>query len=299
MVGELMARGKEDILRNLFTERELERKLSRAQYELQKYLKRKDYLIAAFRALDTAHMYVLLQDTQEANHYYRTALEYLDNAKLQPLWVRLECLIVLGKHEEALNMASADPHYTALGLALLHEEIGNNDTARNLYREVAARESVKKESKTIFRPHFLQYLSDLWEKAQDTERARPLNEKAVQMWEETRDTRYDSLAPIEKAWLYEEIGYIYQKAAQVEAAMDYYQKAKTMYRKAYLEDPTATGAHQVDGDWASYEQWFHIQLPELNMIDFGFERSWKLDSKRIKYRILILQEKMRHEADPQ
>ncbi|MGC1122359.1 MAG: hypothetical protein WBA22_14805 [Candidatus Methanofastidiosia archaeon] len=294
-----MAFGNTHILRNLFTEKELRRKLKRAEYELQKYLKRKDYRIAASRALDTAHMYVLLQDTQEANHYYRTALEYLDNAKLQPLWVRLECLIALGKHEEALNIASTDPHYTVLGLALLHEKIGNNDTARNLYREVAARESVKKESKTILRPHFLQYLSDLWEKAQDIERARFFNEKAVQTWEETKDTRYDSLAPIEKAWLHEEIGYIYQKAAQFKIAMDYYQKAKTMYRKAYTEDPTATGAHQVDGDWDSYEQWFYMQLPELDMIDFGFERLWKFDSKRLKYRILMLQEKMRHEADPQ
>lgn len=294
-----MAFGKAHILRNLFTEKELKRKLRRAQHELQKYLKRKDYGVAAFRALDTAHVYALLQDSREADHYYEAALGYLDNAKLQPLWVRLECLVALKKHEEALNIASTNPHYTVLGLALLHEKIGNNDTARNLYREVAARESVKKESKTSLRPHFLQYLSDLWEKAQDIERARFFNEKAVQTWEETKDTRYDSLAPIEKAWLYEEIGYIYQKAAQFKIAMDYYQKAKTMYRKAYLEDPTATGAHQVDGDWDSYEQWFHIQLPELNMIDFGFERSWKLDSKRIKYRILMLQEKIRHEADSQ
>jgi tetratricopeptide (TPR) repeat protein len=160
---------------------------------------------------------------------------------LQPLWVRLECLIALGKPEEALNIASTDPHYTVLGLALLHEKIGNNDTACNLYRKVTARESVKKESKTILRPHFLQYLSDLWEKAQDIERARFFNEKAVQTWEETKDTRYDSLAPIEEAWLHEEIGYICQKAAQFKIAMDYYQEARTMYRKAYTEDPTATG----------------------------------------------------------
>jgi tetratricopeptide (TPR) repeat protein len=299
MVGELMALGKEDILRNLFTERELKRKLSRAQHELQKYLKSKDYRMAAFRALDTAHVYALLHDSQEADHYYKAALDYLDNTELQPLWVRLECLIALGKSEEALNIASTDPHYTVLGLALLHEKIGKNDTARNLYREVAARESVKKESKTSLRPHFLQYLSDLWEKAQDLERARFFNEKAVQTWEETKDTRDDSLAPIEEAWLHEEVGYIYQKAAQFKTAMDYYQKAKTMYRKAYTEDPTATGAHQVDGDWDSYGKWFYMQLPELDMIEFGFERLWKFDSKRLKYRILMLQEKMRHEADPQ
>ncbi|MBU7023604.1 MAG: hypothetical protein HXS40_05500 [Theionarchaea archaeon] len=110
------------------------------------------------------------------------------------------------------------------------------------------------------------------------ERARFWNEKAVQTWEETRDTRYDSLAPVKKARLYEEISYIYQKATQFEVAMDYYQEAKTTYRKAYTEDPTATGAHQVDGDWDSYAQWFHMQLPELDMIDFGFERLWKFDS---------------------
>ncbi|MBU7039063.1 MAG: hypothetical protein HXS52_14135 [Theionarchaea archaeon] len=71
---------------------------------------------------------------------------------------------------------------------------------------------------------------------------------------------------------------------QFEVAMKYYQKAKITYRKACTEDSTAIGAHQVDGDRDFYAQWFHMQLPELHMIDFGFERLWKSDSKRLQYR---------------
>jgi tetratricopeptide (TPR) repeat protein len=297
MVGYLMVCRTADMLRNLFTEKELRKKLRRAQYELQKFLKKRDYRMAAFRALDEAHIYDLLGDKQESDYYYKAALEYLDNATFQPLWVRLECLIAFRRYEEALNIATTDPHLTKLGLAALHEHIGNSDSAYDLYKELAVKKSKKEESNANFRPHFFQYISDLWEKAQNMERAQFWNEKAVQTWEDIKDTNYDSLIPIEEAWLYEEIGYIYQKADQLETAMDYYQKAKTKYREAYIGDPTATGAHQVDGDWDTYAQWFHLQLPELDIIDFGFERLWKFDSKRIKYRMLVLQKKIRSGND--
>ena len=64
---------------------------------------------------------------------------------------------------------------------------------------------------------------------------------ARKAWEKMKDDM-ESLHTIEKAWLYEEVGYIYEKAGKFETAMNYYEKAQANYERAYTEDVTSAGA---------------------------------------------------------
>ena len=83
------------------------------------------------------------------------------------------------------------------------------------------------------------------EKDETPEKAHLLNQRAVEAWEKN-DTDYD---PLEKAWLYEEVGYIYERAGKLETAMKYYQKAKSKYERAYTKKYLdSTESNQVDGD---------------------------------------------------
>lgn len=280
-----------EIFKKLFTEQELKESLREAHYELQKELDDNDYRMAAFRGLDVAHIYDILGDKKKANHYYRITLNYLDSADFQPLWIRLECLSALGKHEEALKAVLDDPHYSQLGRANLYEKAGNHDIAREIYTELAMEHSKKAIRSEFLPPLFLQYASDLWERAQNIKEAREYNQMAREAWEKMKNNM-ESLHTIEKAWLYEEVGYIYEKAGKFETAMDYYEKAQANYERAYTEDVTSAGANYVDGDWDYYIPCFYLQLPEIRMIELSFEYFIKFDFKRIKYRILNLKEQM-------
>jgi tetratricopeptide (TPR) repeat protein len=268
--------------------------LQKARYELQKELDDKDYRMAAFRGLDVAHIYHILGDKKKANHYYRAALNYLDSADFQPLWIRLECLSALGKHEEALKIVLDDPHYTQLGRATLFEKAGNHDIAQKIYTELAIEHAKKAIKSEFLQPLFLQHAADLWERAHNIKEARKYNQMARKAWEKMKDNM-ESLHTIEKAWLNEEVGYIYEKAGKFETAMNYYEKAQANYEQAYAEDVTSAGAHYVDGDWDYYIPCFYLQLPEIRMIELSFEYFIKFDFKRIKYRILNLKEQMKKE----
>ena len=292
-----------EIFRKLFAEGELEELLEKAFETLRKYTEmienpEKDsfnqaYRMAVFYSLDIAHIYDLLGDREKAEKHYRATIEYLDCADFQPLWIRIECLDVLGKHKEALEAALDDSHYTKLGLAKLYEKAGKHDVAREIYTELAMEQS-KKAIKSKFLPLlFLQHASDLWARAQRTEEARKYNERAVKAWERMKDRIERSLHTIEEAWLFEEVGYIYEQAGKIEIAINYYKKAKAEYELAYTEDFTATGAHQVDGDWDYYARCFYFQLPEILKIELSLEYSMMFDFRRIKYRMLNLEEKMR------
>jgi tetratricopeptide (TPR) repeat protein len=282
-----------EILRKLFTEQELERTLSVALCKLQKELNDNDYRMAAFRSHDIAHIYDILENKKSAEHYYRSTIRYLDRAEFQPLWIRIECLNALGDHKEALEVLLNDPHHTRLGLAELYEKVGKYDTAREIYAELATEQSKKAERSKVFQSLFLQHASDLWERAQNTEEARKCNQRAVYAWEKMKDDMKRPLVSIEKAWLYEEVGYIYEKAGKFETAMKYYEKAESKYELAYTEDVASAETHYVDGDWGYYIECFYFQLPEIRMIKLRFEYFMKFDFRRIKYRILKLKEKMR------
>ena len=278
------------MVKALFTKRELERLLQKSCYRLQQELKRKDFSIVAFYGHDVARIYQLLGEVEKAQSYYEKTLGYVGQSKYQWLWIRQKCLIALGRSEEAKKVALNDPHITKYGLARLYEEIGDHAPAETLYAELAAQHSKKADESTYFNPQRYQYASDLWEKAHNMKEARIYNQKAVEAWE-TIGPEKESLHSIEKAWLHEEVGYIYQKAGNSKTAMDYYRKAWAYYREAYTIDVTATETNQVDGDWDFYAPWFSVQVPVDIVLKFRCEHPMKYDQRRMKYRKLSLKEK--------
>ena len=278
-----------EIVKTIYTKRELERNLHRSCYRLQEELKRKDFSGAAFYSLDVAIIYQFLGEIRKAQCQYEKTLEYVRESEYKWLSIREKCLIALGRIEEAREIALNDPHTTKRGLASLYEEIGDYDLAQELYTELAQEYSKKAHESTFFQPQKLQYASDLWEKACNTKETREYNQEAVEAWERISSLER-SLVSIEEAWLHEEVGHIYQKADNLETALNYYQKAWAHYRKAYTEDVTATGAHQIDGDWDSYVEWFSVQIPRNVVLTFRTEHPMKYDQRRMKYRKLSLRE---------
>jgi uncharacterized protein YjbI with pentapeptide repeats len=139
----------------------------------------------------------------------------------------------------------------------------------------------------------LQEKSDLWSKAQDADKKRKYNQRAIQTWERTTSDR--QLHAIEEAWLYEEVGYIYEKGGDLDTAQKYYQKARTKYREAYIqENARYTDCNQVDGDWEHYSCYFIRQLfIEYRMIALAVQSPLENDFKRIRYRIFVLEELMK------
>jgi tetratricopeptide (TPR) repeat protein len=278
-----------EIVKALYTKRELERNLHKSCYRLHESLERKDFSVAAFYSLDVAHIYQFLGEIGKAQSHYEKTLEYVGQSKYQWYDIREKCLIALGRIEEVREIVLNDPHITKRGLAGLYEKIGDYDLAQELYEELAQEHSKKADESTFFQPQKLQYASDLWEKARKTNETRTYNQKAVKAWQRISSIK-KSLASIEEAWLCEEVGYIYQKADNLKTAMNYYQKAWAHYRKAYTEDITATGAHQVDGDWDYYVEWFSMQIPGNVVLTFRSEHPMKYDQRRMKYRKLSLKE---------
>ena len=168
--------------------------------------------------------------------------------------------------------------------------MGNHDIAQEIYTELAIEQSKKADESEFLQPLFLQHASDLWEKAHKMKKARTYNQKAVEAWERI-GIEEESLVSIEKAWMHEEVGYIYQKADNSETAMDFYRKAWAYYREAYTIDVTATETNLVDGDWDFYAPWFFVQIPVDIVFKFRCEHPMKYDQRRMKYRKIRLKEK--------
>lgn len=82
----------------------------------------------------------------------------------------------------------------------------------------------------FWRPHYLQEGADLCEKAELYERLRIYNRRGAEAWEKMKDNIGRSLHSIEEAWLFEEVGYIYEKAGEFEKALEYYKMAEAKYR---------------------------------------------------------------------
>jgi tetratricopeptide (TPR) repeat protein len=279
---------KNEILKRLFTEQELREYLEEALKSLQEELDSKDYSIAVF------YLYELLGDRRKAEHYYQTTLGYLNHSKYQWLGIRIESLRALGRHQEALETTLNDPAHVKLRVAALYEDVGKQRIARDLYTKLAIEQSKKAdEVKGFFQPHHLQEASDLWSKACNYEKAREYNQQAVEAWEKIKDTIEGPMELAEEAWLYEEVGYIYEKAGKFETALEFYEKAKSKYEDAYTEDSGAIFVHQVDGDWDYYKEFFYVQFLGLRMFKLRVEHPMKYDYRRIKYRTLNLEDQMK------
>jgi tetratricopeptide (TPR) repeat protein len=246
-----------EIIVTLFTRRELERLLNKSCSRLQQNLERRDFSTVTFYSFDIARLY--------------------------------QCLIALRRKEEARETALNSPYPTKHWLATVYEELGDHDLAQTLYAELAAEHSREADESTYFQPQLLQYASDFWEKAHNMKEAQRYNQKGVEAWERIGPEK-ESLRPIERAWLHEEVGYIYQKAGNSKTAMDYYRKAWAYYREAYTEDREVTVDHQFDGDWDFYAPWFSEQIPHDIVFEFRCEHPMRYDQRRMRYRKLSLGE---------
>jgi tetratricopeptide (TPR) repeat protein len=213
-----------EIVEALFTKRELKRLLQTSWCRLQQELERKDFSIATFYSFDIARIYQFLGEPEKAQSQCEKTLEYVEQSKYQWKGIRRKCLIALGRKEEAREIVLSDPYPTKNLFAHLYEELGDHDLAQNYYAELAAEHSKEADESTYFQPQLFQYASDFWEKAHNAKEARRYNQKAVEAWERIGPEN-ESLYSIEKAWLHEEVGYIYQKAGNPEMAIDFYRKA--------------------------------------------------------------------------
>ncbi len=297
-----------EVFRKLFTREELEEILQKEFTCLEEYLGliqhpeqdnfNQGYRMAAFHTLSIGHTYDLLGDREKAEHYYRTTLDYLDHANFQPLWVRVGSLRALGRHKEALEATLNNPHHSEEGLAEAYDRAGDHETAQEMYTKLAAKQHCDPERMENFiYPQCLQFMSDLWERAHNTEKARKYNQLALKAWEKTKNNIEKRLYPIEEAWLYEGVGHIHEKAGDLAGAMEYYQKALGKYELGNKEEyRPSSETHYVDGDWDShYAGYFSTQLPEVNFVDFMAEYFMNFQLRRIRYRILRLEEKMKRE----
>jgi tetratricopeptide (TPR) repeat protein len=284
---------KNEILKKLFAERELREYLEEALKSLQEELYSKDYSIAVFYSFDAAYIYELLGDRRKSEHYYQTTLDYLNHSKYQWLGIRIECLRALGRDREALETALNDPHYSKLNLAELYRKAGKCEISRQLFAELAIKKSEETIWDMFFKPHFLQETSDLWSRACNIEKAREYNKQAVEAWEKIKDTIEGPMELVEEAWLYEEVGYIYEKTHKFATALKYYEKARSKYEDAYTKDPGVVFVHQVDGDWDYYGGFFYVQFLGQRMFRLRVEHPMKYDYRRIKYRTLNLEYQMK------
>jgi tetratricopeptide (TPR) repeat protein len=283
------------IIKNLYTREELQQKISEHLQNYKKYKSKNYYYLIAFLYSDIAHFYWLLGDEKKRDVYYE---------KIIDMWhdhpgrlVGLECvsaLSVLQRPEEALQIVLSDPKgWGVETLAQLYEELDRKAEAIVIYSSLATYSSKFSEAYYPFwQPHYLQEASDIWARIDSPDHALKYNQKAVAAWEHLKDNIQRSLSLIEEAWLYEEVGYIYEKTGKFETAMDYYQKAQSKYEKAHTEEPHIVGAHQIDGDWNRYFKFFIRQIPDFGFIHFRYEHPENNDYRRIKYRILNLEEQM-------
>ena len=285
-----------EIIVALFTRRELERLLHKSCSRLKQYLERKDFSTVTFYSFDIARLYRFLGEKEKAQSQFEKTLEYEEQSKYPWIHIRVKCLIALGRKEEAREVALNSPYPTKRWLATVYGELGDYDIAHTLYATLAAEHSKEADESTYFQPQRFQYASDLWEKAGNIMESRTYNQKAVEAWERVGPEE-ESPVSVEKAWLHEEVGYIYQKAGNPGAAMDYYRKAWAYYREAYMIDVTATETNQFDGDWDFYAPWFSEQIPRDIVFEFRCEHAMKYDQRRMRYRKLSLEERVLPEAE--
>jgi len=283
------------VLSKLYTQKELELKIAEYMKMYEKFRSSKDYQSMASSCYDIARVFELLEEKEKSNYYYQKIVDdWNDHSDEIPYYICVNALKALKRPEEAFKIVLAHARSWDLkGLADFYKELGRTKEACLLYSGLAAHASMLSRFCSYWRPHYLQQAADFREKAQDFEMVHIYNRRAIETWEKTKDDIEKPLVPIEEAWLFEEVGYIYEKAGKSDTAKEYYDRAESKYELAYTEDPTATGAHQVDGDWDYYLRFFAKQIPDFRLIFFRSDGPEENDYRRIKYRILNLEEQMK------
>ncbi|MGD2249794.1 MAG: hypothetical protein PVF58_15405 [Candidatus Methanofastidiosia archaeon] len=284
------------VIKNLYTRDELQQKISKHLQDYEEYKSKNHYYLMVFTYSEIAQFYELLGNKKKRNLYYEKIIDMWHDHPGK--FTESECvgaLRALKRSEEALQIVLSNPKgWGVETLARLYEEVGRKAEAIVIYSSLAIYSFEFSEAYYPFwQPHYLQEASDIWTRAESPDYVSKYNQRAVKAWEDLKGNIQKSLALIEEAWLYEEVGYIYEKAKEFEMAMEYYEKAQSKYKKAHTEEPHIVGAHQIDGDWDIYFGFFIYQIPDFGFIHFRFEYPEKNDYRRIKYRILNLEEQMK------
>ncbi len=290
------------IIKKLHTREELEGKIDKYMEKYEEYKSKNDFGSMAFVCSEIACIYEILEDTEKSNYYYEKIVE-MQNVHPDE-FVDALCISALRRlqrSEEALKMVLSDPKSRGVEtLAHLYEDVGRKEEAIIIYSGLAhCSYELFRVCSPFWKPHYLREAADLNEKAEKFDRVSEYTRKAVEEWLKNKDTIDNTLYVIEEAWLNEEGGYIYEKAAQFEVAMEYYQKAQSKYELAYTDEHvTSTEVTYVEffSDWWSkYYEFFLRQIPDFRLIHFRYEHCKKNDYRRITYRILNLEEKMKEQ----
>jgi tetratricopeptide (TPR) repeat protein len=284
------------IVKKLYTKQELEHKVKQHNKKLEKFQIQNDYRSIASEYYNIGRLFELLKDKEKSEYYYQ---QVVNEWNMHPDDVFdslcVSALRALKKPEKALEvvLSHAKGWHPEI-LAHLYEEIDRKEEAQIIYTGVSYYSYQLSEIRYFFwRPHYLQKASDFREKVHDLKISQIYNQRAIEAWEKMKENFDKPLELIEEAWLYEEVGYIYEKAKEFERAMDYYKKAQSKYKKAYDEDPEAVVDHHIDGDWDEYFGFFAQQIPDFRLIHFRSDGPEENDQRRIKYRILNLEEQMK------
>ena len=284
------------VIMKLYTPEEIQKKINEHMNKYEDSRIKNDYKSMISTCYDIACLYELLNDKEKSGYYYQKVIdEWNAHPDKFAESVYINTLKKLHLPKEALKVVLKNPRKWGIEtLALLYEELGNHGEALLLYAGMATCSyKIARVHHPFWRPHYFQEAADLRERAQHTEIVSIYNQQAVKAWEKVKDNIGDHLELIEKAWLLEEVGYIYEKAEKFETAMEYYEKSKALYEQAYDEDPTAVSTHHIDGDWDEYWGFFIHQIPDFRFVHFHLDGPEENDYRRMKYRILNLKEQMK------
>lgn len=284
---------KSPIFRRIYTQKELWCKIDRHRERYEQFQTKNDFRSTPSVCYDIGRLYELLGEEEKSKYYYQ---EIVDGWNAHPddisYSICVSALKALEKPKEAFEIVLAyASNWDLWDLASFYEKLGRPNEAHLLYAGLAVYSGkLSRAYYPFWRPHYLQEAADLWEKAESPEMAHRYRKDAIEAWEKLKDDIEKNLELIEEAWLYEEVGYIYEKDGKFKTALEYYEKAKSKYEEAYAEDPDAVITQQIDGDWDYYLGFFAKQIPDFRLIFFRSDGPEENDYRRIKYRILNLQE---------
>ena len=288
------------LFKKLYAKQELQHKIEDYKEKYEQFQAKNDYPSIASACYNLGRLYEILGDREKSQLYYQ---KVVDEWNIHPHKIAdhlcVNALRALNSPKKALDVVLMNPKKWMLSLlANLYEEMGRKKEAQLIYAGLSHYSYQLSEVRYSFwRPHYLQKGVDFCKKAGLSERARIYSQRAVEAWEEMRDNMRKSLRPIEEAWLYEEIGYIFEKNEKLKMAIEYFREAEAKYKHVYTKGPASAATHHATCDWDDYLGFFVHQIPDFRLIYFHSDSPEENDYRRMKYRILNVRECMKETAD--
>ncbi|MBU7041093.1 MAG: hypothetical protein HXS45_09790 [Theionarchaea archaeon] len=282
------------VVRKLYSEEELQKKIIEYTRNHDGFKAREFYQGIISVTYTLALVYEILGDERSSRCLLERAIdEWNTDPRHHVHSIYLNALRKLGRPEKALEEVLKNPRGWGIEtLAINYRMMGRKNEAMLLYSGLAVHNFELSEAYASFwRPHYLQKASNLWEKAECEEWANSYNMRALQAWSEVKDTIDRKLRTIEEAWLHEEVAYIYERAQRLDEALRYYRKAQAEYETAHKKEPVSVQANYCDGDGDRYYDFFSWQIPDLPYIHLFHDCYEENDLRRMRYRILNLEQK--------